>query len=66
VLSAGTELRLSSMHTLGGTEPGDGLIGPDAGGHNYRLILDCPGRSSVNGMFVRTDHLTGQTPQSPG
>jgi hypothetical protein len=57
LIPAGTKLRLSSLHRLQASDPGDGLLGPDARGRTYRLILDCPGRSSLNGLFVRTEDL---------
>jgi hypothetical protein len=59
LIPAGTKLRVSSKHKLIESGPGDGVLGPDARGRTYRLIVDCPGRSSVNGLFVRVDDVKG-------
>lgn len=57
LIPAETRLRVSSQHKLFESDAGDGILGPDSEGYTYRLILDCPGRSSVNGLFVRTDQI---------
>jgi hypothetical protein len=48
-----TRLRISTVHRLSEADPGDGTI--TDGQNTYRLILECPSRSSLNGLFIRQD-----------
>jgi hypothetical protein len=43
-----TRLRISTVHRLSDADPGDGTI--TDGQNTYRLILECPSRSSLNGL----------------
>jgi hypothetical protein len=54
-LLEGTRLRISTIHRLSDADPGDGML--TDGQNTYALILECPSRSSVNGLFVQADEV---------
>ena len=52
-LAANTRLQISGVHKLGPSDPGNGEISD--GKHRYYLITHCPGQSSAQGLFVRSN-----------
>ena len=64
-LPAGTKFRVSGGHKLTPLDKGDGAVKAD-GVNAYYLIVDCPGRSSANGCFVRLDQTNALTEEKYG
>ena len=53
-LEAGMKAQVSGVHQLTQDDAGDGVVSLD-GKKGYYLIIACPGRSSAQGLFVRTE-----------
>jgi len=55
-LMPGAVFRVSSAHRISSEDKGDGLIRAD-GKREYYLVVDCPGQSCGQGLFVRPDQI---------
>jgi hypothetical protein len=55
-LMPGSVFRISSVHRISAEDKGDGLIRAD-GKREYYLVVDCPGLSCGDGLFVRPDQI---------
>jgi hypothetical protein len=55
-LGAGAKFRVSTVHKTSEADKGDGVIDAD-GDQFFYLIIDCPFKSSAQGLFVRTSDV---------